>query len=172
MSQIAPSRDTSFLGRLAEANRADEQGSNIENPPVPSIDRKLLLALIVRNLNHVLRSRKRYDCVMNDFGLGDYDDPSNIDVTIQRLVTEITDAILTYEPRLISPVVLAVSRDSQTRIQLSITGLVMGETCKLKAQFEVRSRYITVNNVVFAAAGVTDVEIAQSLQRKVTVKES
>lgn len=170
MSRVAPEEDASFLGRLAKAGEAAERGEVTSVVHVPPIGRDMLVRLIVRNLNYLLRSRKGYDCVMQDYGLGDYDDPAHIDVTIKRLVTEIKEAIVRYEPRLVSPSVLAVSRDERQRIQLEISGSVLGEPCKLQAQFAVRSRYVTVKEAPPRAATGSPEEIARSLQRKVTVK--
>jgi len=171
MSRLAAQEDGSFLGRLASAGKAEGLGLDAPDPQVPPIRRDALVKLIVRNLNHLLRSRKGYDCVMLDYGLGDYDDPRHIDRTIQKLVSEIGQAIAAYEPRLASPVVLAVSHDKQAAIQLSIEGLVLGEPCKLQARFETRARHITVKEAAPQAAPGTPAEIAQSLLRKVTVRE-
>jgi predicted component of type VI protein secretion system len=169
--RLAPGEDGSFLGRLAAAGRAAD---HFQDAPVhvPPIDRDMLVRLIVRNLNYLLRSRKGYDCVMRDYGIGDYEDPAHIDLTIRTLVSEIKEAITRYEPRLASPSVLAASRDEKARIQISITGLVRGEPCELQAQFHVRKRLITVMEAPARRAEGTPVEIARSLQRKVTAKKA
>lgn len=140
MSRLPPEADPSFLGRLAAAGKNE----GLDPPTVPELDADRMTALIVRNLGFVLNSRKRFDCVRRDFGLGDYADPRHIDVTIRALVSEIRDAVTRFEPRLQGPNVLALSRDERRNIQIAITGTVMGEPRKLAVQFNTSTRRAAV----------------------------
>lgn len=143
MRRLPPEEDPSFLGRLARAGQREASGM-YDDARVPEVTPDRTIRLIVRNLNHVLNSRKRYDCVLAEFGIGDYDDPRHIDRTIRTLVSEIKEATVRFEPRLRDPEVVAASHDARLRIHLSITGTAMGQPYRLRVQFDTRTRRATV----------------------------
>jgi predicted component of type VI protein secretion system len=130
--------EPSFLEKLAFAYRADQP---IDEWPAQGAAAEEL-DLVMANLLNVLRTRKRHGSVLDDFGLGDHDDPRCVDDAIDVLGAEIQKVASRYEPRLRSPRVLAVSRDQSRRIHYHLSGALSGASVKILVVFDTSFRTV------------------------------
>jgi hypothetical protein len=81
------------------------------------------LTSIVRNLEHLLNSRRGYGSLLCDFGLVDYlSEPDSRSVAL-AVLREIRDDIENYEPRLRLIDLRTLGRDERLRLHILITGL-------------------------------------------------
>lgn len=98
----------SFMSRLAQVHREHEIDS------------------IVRNLTYILNTKKGYGFFSESFGLGDYDAHLSTVDLMNKLVAEIEESVLTYEPRIREPKVVPALRNPQLWLRLSLSGTIAG----------------------------------------------
>jgi len=84
-----------------------------------------ILASVVRNLLHLLNSRREYGSLLCSFGLADYLAESGGHHAMLTVLREITDTILIYEPRLRVLSLKSVGRDDSLRLRIELEGMLL-----------------------------------------------
>ncbi|MFO0580128.1 MAG: GPW/gp25 family protein [Polyangia bacterium] len=85
-----------------------------------------LLTSVVRNLAHLLNSRRGYGSLLCSFGLVDYLSEPDARGVALAVLREIRDDIEGYEPRLRLLDLRTLGRDEHLRMHILITGQLLG----------------------------------------------
>lgn len=101
-------------------------------------------AVIVRNLEHLLNTRKGCGSVIAEFGLGDYEAAPTTHEAVILLRDELEAAIERYEPRLGSPVVRLLGGYGYRGIRYEVRGQVRGEALVLWIDIDTTTRQVHV----------------------------
>lgn len=100
---------------------------------------------ILRNLNRVFNSRKRYGSVVHEFGIGDYEYTWNTPILLETLRTELLYAVREYEPEVFEPEIALDGRDNQLWVRFVLTGLVDGEPQRFYIEIDSKYRNVAVS---------------------------
>lgn len=96
---------------------------------------------VVRNLEHLLNSRRGFGSLLCNFGAADYLGNEGGSAPIQTLLREIRDTIITYEPRLRILQLRVLGRDEKLRLLIDLRGTLLssywGTPCRLLIRFHV-----------------------------------
>lgn len=119
-------RFTSFISRLAQ---------------VPA---QAAPAVIVRNLEHVLNTRKGCGSVIEEFGLGDYDAAPTTHEAVILLRAELEALTRRYEPRLSSPQVRLLGGHGYRGVRYELRGQVRGQDLVFWLDIDTTTRHVHV----------------------------
>ncbi|UOA10462.1 GPW/gp25 family protein [Methylobacter sp. S3L5C] len=87
---------------------------------------------IIDNLNNVLGTKRDYGFFLQNFGLSDYRYLGNSDYIEKALVTEITENIKLFEPRIVLNKIVPIKGDSFFHLAFSIDCIVRNKTHTIK----------------------------------------
>lgn len=108
------------------------------------IDKEAKIDRIVRNLNRVFNSRKRYGSVVHEFGIGDYEYTWNTPILLDTLKDELLAAVSKFEPEIDNPEIVLDGRDRQLWVRYVLTGLVDNEMCRFHIEIDSKYRNVVV----------------------------
>ncbi len=87
---------------------------------------------IIDNLNNVLGTKRDYGFFLQNFGLSDYRYLGNSDYIKKALVTEITENIELFEPRIVLNKIVPIKDDNLFHLAFSIDCVVLNKTHTIK----------------------------------------
>ncbi|MCK6588098.1 MAG: GPW/gp25 family protein [Polyangiaceae bacterium] len=105
------------------------------------------LESIARNVQAVLNSKRGYGGVVEVYGLGAYDAHLATKPLIAALITEMTDAVVGFEPRLKNPRIHLLGRDPRLWAVFELNGTVDGEPKRFLIRFHTVYRGVEVEAV-------------------------
>jgi type VI secretion system lysozyme-like protein len=101
-------------------------------------------AVIIRNLEHLLNTRKGCGSVVAEFGLGDYEAAATTRDAVIWLRDELEALIRRYEPRLTSPQVRLLGGFGFSGVRYELQGQVRGEALVLWLDIDTTTRQVRV----------------------------
>lgn len=119
-------RFNSFISRLAQ----------VPTQATPEV--------IVRNLEHLLNTRKGCGSVIAEFGLGDYEAAPTTHEAVSLLRGEIEALTCRYEPRLTSPRVRLLGGHGYRGVRYELRGQVRGEELVFWLDIDTTTRQVHV----------------------------
>lgn len=110
-----------FMNRFSELPRGDKA-----------------LDSIVDNLNHILNAKEGYGWAVRDYGIGKYAIETNTVGATRKLMEEILNDILAFEPRIKNPMLTTHGRDNDMWLNMRLKCDMNGH----KQSFNVRFHQI------------------------------
>lgn len=95
-------------------------------PRIPSATNHAEEAGILRNLGHLLQSKRDYASFLPQFGLGETFHRPVTPATIELLRREIISLVTLYEPRLHDPKVITLPRAADGTLRFRLSGQLAG----------------------------------------------
>jgi len=120
------SRSNSFLGRRT---RAPAQSG---------------IAAVVRNLDHLLNTRKGCGSVVAELGIGDYEAAPTTHQAVLALRAELERLVRGYEPRLGDPKVTLLGRIGTRIVRFELRGELGGEAHVIWLDIDTETRHFEV----------------------------
>lgn len=106
------------------------------------------LASVVRNLQHLLNSKRSYGSLLCNFGTGDYLADHGGANALRTLMREIKETIDIYEPRFSVAGIRPLGRDDKLRVVFELSGRLNGSLfampCQLILFFDLASGSVEV----------------------------
>lgn len=109
------------------------------------IDKEAKLDHILRNLNRVFNSRKRYGSAVRGWGPGDHARTWTTPERLDTLRAELLAAVQEYERELLDPEIVMRDRDRHLWVRLLLTGVVDGETYQFHIDIDSKYHNILVS---------------------------
>ena len=110
-----------------------------------------MLAGVVRNLTHLLSSRREYGSLLCSFGMADYLAEHNARSAVMTMIREIEETIELYEPRLRVESIRALGSDHALWVYIEVRGVLMlptwGAACCLIIKCHVPTGAVTVEAI-------------------------
>ena len=118
------------------------------------IDKEAKLDHIIRNLNRVFNSRKRYGSAVGGWGPDDHAHTWTTPERLDTLRAELLAAVQEYERELLNPEIVMRARDRHLWIRLLLTGVVDGETLQFHIDIDGKYHNILVSMVPGGARSI------------------